>query len=213
MHFIIFFPHSASTVHYSTALNECDYKKNVSIFSHPLHYRTVCLFLFLLYYPCWILSFFFMPLSLAPSLPLFSAFLFFLLLSCLFFFSPFLLLPPGLFLSCSLPAFFFLLFLSLAPSLPLYLFLYPPCLVLISSVPLSLPARVPDYFFRLSLFSLLPPASLVILPLSLVPSCFCFFFLMPLFISLFPLLFHCFFLSAVITASSSLPYSFYCLFL
>ena len=121
MHFIIFFPHSASTVHYSTALNECDYKKNVSIFSHPLHYRTVCLFLFLLYYPCWILSFFFMPLSLAPSLPLFSAFLFFLLLSCLFFFSPFLLLPPGLFLSsCTLPAsFLFLqcLFLSLPESL------------------------------------------------------------------------------------------------
>ena len=136
MHFIIFFPHSASTVHYSTALNECDYKKNVSIFSHPLHYRTVCLFLFLLYYPCWILSFFFyasFSCSLAASF-----------FCCLILPAPFLHL--------------FLQSLSLASSRSLS-FLLTPCLLLSfvsfsCSVPASLSLLVPSlprsYFFSAS---------------------------------------------------------------
>ena len=202
MHFIIFFPHSASTVHYSTALNECDYKKKcVHLFASTALQNSMSLSLptvlslletFCLFYasypppppppppqlsdsfPCLSLSCLPPPLftestvfpvylSIAPSLPLFSAFLFFLLLSCIFFFSPFLLLPPGLFLSCSLPAFFFLLFLSLAPSLPLYLFLYPPCLFISSC---TLPA---SFLFLQCLFLSLPE--------SLTISFVCLFFL------------------------------------
>ena len=136
MHFIIFFPHSASTVHYSTALNECDYKKKcVHLFASTALQNS-------------------MSLSLPTVLSLLDTFfLFYASFSCS--------LAASFFCFLILPAPFLHLFLqslSLASSRSLS-FLLTPCLLLSfvsfsCSVPASLSLLVPSlprsYFFSAS---------------------------------------------------------------
>ena len=123
MHFIIFFPHSASTAHYSTALNECDYKKKcVHLFASTALQNSMSLslptvlslldtfFLFYASFSCSLAASFFLAHSLPSS-----------------FFCFFLLLRPCLFISsCTLPASLSLL----VPSLPRSYFFsasFSPC--------------------------------------------------------------------------------------